>query len=357
MENQTAFASRNGYNDWRHLSDRIKSHEHSIQHMENYAKWKDFANRVEAEKTVDSELSTEFREEKKRLREVFKRIISFVLFFASQNIAFRGKSSNIHDPTNHNGNFNQLVKTVSTFDHVLEEYWQKSGKVHYLSPQTQNELIKIIGSKVRKQILEWVRKSKYFSIILDTTPDVSRLEQKTLILRYLFLNEMTNRYEIKESFIEFVNILVKTGQGISEVALNTLKSIDLNPNDMRGQGYDNGSNFKGKNIGVQKKILDQYPRAFFLPCSNHSLNLVVNDAAAASGAIFFSIVQHIFTFLSSSTNRWDILMKHLIKRSALTTKPICKTRWASRIDAIKPLRLNLNLIIDALREIEETNRN
>lgn len=113
---------------------------------------------------------------------------------------------------------------------------------------------------------------------------------------------------------------------------------------------------KGKNVGVQKKILEKYPRARYNPCASHSLNLLVNDAAEATGATldFFSFVNHIFVFLSGSTNRWDILRKHLINLSNLTVKPICTTRWPSRIDAMKPLRHNIDKIIAALKEIHNS---
>lgn len=57
---------------------------------------------------------------------------------------------------------------------------------------------------------------------------------------------------------------------------------------MRGQGYDNGSNMKGKYQGLQKRILDINPRA---PCCNHSLNLVINDAVKSN---IYSI--HFFQF-------------------------------------------------------------
>lgn len=114
----------------------------------------------------------------------------------------------------------------------------------------------------------------------------------TLIFRYVFYNENAGLYEIKESFIEFIKITDKTGQGISEAIQNELELLGLDPNDMRGQAYDNGSNMKGKKIGVQKKILEKYPRARYNPCASHSLNLLVNDAAEATGATldFFSFV-------------------------------------------------------------------
>ncbi|XP_048513424.1 zinc finger MYM-type protein 1-like [Athalia rosae] len=119
---------------------------------------------------------------------------------------------------------------------------------------------------------------------------------------------------------------------------------------MRGQGYDNGANMKGKRSGVQSRILKINPRATFVPCSCHSLNLVVNDAASASGETvgFFDIVQQLYVFFSGSTSRWDVLKRHI---SALTVKAVSATRWESRIDAIKPLRYQLGEVYDALVDI------
>jgi hypothetical protein len=54
-----------------------------------------------------------------------------------------------------------------------------------------------------------------------------------------------------------------TGQGLFDVLQNELKSLDLDIDNVRGQGYDNGSNMKGKNQGVQKKLLDINSRAFY----------------------------------------------------------------------------------------------
>jgi len=55
---------------------------------------------------------------------------------------------------------------------------------------------------------------------------------------------------------------------------------------------------RGKHNGLQKRILNINPRAFFVPCSAHSLNLVVNDAAHISHetVTFFDLVQEIYVF-------------------------------------------------------------
>jgi hypothetical protein len=83
---------------------------------------------------------------------------------------------------------------------------------------------------------------------------------------------------------------------------------------------------KGKCSGVQHKILCMSPRAFFIPCNSHSLNLVVNDAAMSSrdAVSFFGMVQKIYVFLSASPRHWSVLKKHVTQ---LIVKPLSDTRW------------------------------
>ena len=107
---------------------------------------------------------------------------------------------------------------------------------------------------------------------------------------------------------------------------------------------------RGKYRGVQKRVLDINPRAFFIPCAAHSLNLMVNDAAKVNFKIvdFFSTVQPLYNFFSRSTKKWGILKQHVTK---LTLKSISETRWDSRIEAIKLLRYELSKIYDTLTEL------
>ncbi|XP_033229674.1 uncharacterized protein LOC117181221 [Belonocnema kinseyi] len=48
----------------------------------------------------------------------------------------------------------------------------------------------------------------------------------------------------------------KTGKGLASEILDRLQEDNLNINDVRGQGYDNGANMAGKYQGVQSRILN-----------------------------------------------------------------------------------------------------
>ncbi|XP_025409287.1 zinc finger MYM-type protein 1-like [Sipha flava] len=138
--------------------------------------------------------------------------------------------------------------------------------------------------------------------------------------------------------------------GLSDIIIQQLKDLGIPIKNMRGQGYDNGANMKRKRSGVQRRIRNINPRAFFVPCSTHSLNLVVNDAVQLSKEAieFFDIIQKVYVFFSASTYRWQILLRHITN---LTVKPLSQTRWESRIEALKPFRYQIGEIYDALFEI------
>ena len=74
-----------------------------------------------------------------------------------------------------------------------------------------------------------------------------------------------------------------SGKGLLETFLKrSAEELQLNLSDCRGQCYDNGANMKGKEAGLQARILKINRKALFVPCANHLLNLVVVDSAKSS---------------------------------------------------------------------------
>ena len=94
---------------------------------------------------------------------------------------------------------------------------------------------------------------------------------------------------------------------------------------------------KGKNKGVQSRLLKMNPRALYMPCACHSLNPTLCDMAKSCGKAvsFFGIVQRIYVLFAGSTKRWKVLLDHV---EGLTVKSLSNTRWESRIKSVKPIR-------------------
>ena len=115
-------------------------------------------------------------------------------------------------------------------------------------------------------------------------PDVSYIEQLSVVIRILTVEEDP---QVKEHFIGFLVAEDSTGKSLSALILKKLEELEIAFDDCRGQSYDNGANMRGKNKGVQARLLQLNPRSLFMPCGAHTLNLVISDAAKSSKIIFW----------------------------------------------------------------------
>ncbi|XP_026821672.1 zinc finger MYM-type protein 1-like [Rhopalosiphum maidis] len=353
FDNSNSKLALEGYNDWRHCTQMLKGHETSKNHLTAYSTWLELSLRLKKTKTIDDVNQRILESECRHWNEVLQRIMSVVQFLGHQNLAFRGSSDQLFK--HNNGNFLKLIELMAKYDSVMAEHVRriinsKKNISHYLGKDIQNEMINLLAQSIKSRIVTMVSEAKYYSIILDCTPDISHSELMTIIIRFVSIED--SKVTIREHFLGFISVENSTGDNLCDVLLNILRELNIPLSNMRGQGYDNGANMKGVHSGVQRHIRNINPRAFFVPCSAHSLNLVVNDAAKSSkeAVAFFDIIQKVFNFFSASTIRWQILLKHV---KELTLKPLSQTRWESRIDALKPFRNYIGEIYDALFEISE----
>lgn len=355
---KSQLAKKSGFNDWKHVQERLISHETSPEHFKCMAQWTEAHLRLNKNSAIDQELIDQVRRTTERWQEILKRIVEIILYLAQHNIAFRGSSCKLFTPNN--GNFLGLVQLLGKFDSVMMEHLRpfmdsdRKHSVHMLSPSIQNEFICLMGRQVKLNIAKKIKRAKYFSVIMDCTPDASHQEQTSLTIRYVDEDPAQDGpIRVEESFINYRIIKQSTGESLSNLLIDEISDCGLNMEDCRGQGYDNGANMKGIHKGVQARILEEYPLATFIPCACHSLNLVISDGAKSSvkSVSLFGILQRIFVMFSASTKRWCIISDHV---KGLTLKQVCETRWEARINSITAVLYQYSEILEALLELSET---
>ncbi|KAF8113314.1 hypothetical protein N665_0051s0009 [Sinapis alba] len=231
------YLTTDGYNDWRNLSKRLKEH----------------GRQLHSNQTIDKHVQEKINKEKNHWRKILTRIFALI-----------GQDNNEF--------FLNFIEMIAEFDPVMRDHTRRIGACeihsHYLSHKIQNEVIQMLSNEIRLMIIKTIHASKYFSILLDCTPDISH-KAMSLLIRCVDISSVST--SIEEFFLTFLKLDDKSGEGMFSTIQDALVSFELEIDDVRGKGYDNGSNMKGNN-----------KEAFYTPCGCDSLNLVLCDIASFS---------------------------------------------------------------------------
>lgn len=265
--------ANSGVDDWKHLTETLKSHERSIIHYKSIQCWNELKLRISTDTTINKTNLALMEKEKMHWRDVLKRIVSVIHYLAKCNNAFRGQSDVLF--TKNNGNFLGAIEMLSNFDPVIIEHVKRitndETHVHYLGHEIQNELITLMSNNIRNKIIDYIKKAKYYTVIMDCTPDISHNEQLSLMIRVVNMYDNLSKCpEIEEYFLDFIPVLSTTGLNLSNILLENLNKFGIDIMNCQGQSYDNGSNMVGKYQGVQTRIINKNSRAFFTPFVSHT---------------------------------------------------------------------------------------
>ncbi|XP_042894435.1 zinc finger MYM-type protein 1-like, partial [Parasteatoda tepidariorum] len=215
--------------------------------------------------TIDKELENEIRKEASFWKRVLQRLFDIILTLAKSSLALRGHQEDLHQKGYH-GNFLSFVEIVARYDHILRQVLDMpKGSTRYLSATIQNEMIESLGTKLETHLLEQIRASPFLAIIMDTTQDISKVDQLSIVVRYAVITRSENGQsidiEVKELFLGFYAAIKHGAVDLINQVITLFidKNIDLKK--CVGQGYDGASVMSGVYDGVQKHIKDIQPKA------------------------------------------------------------------------------------------------
>lgn len=103
------------------------------------------------------------------------------------------------------------------------------------------EVIEIVGNKIQKVIVKEIQEAKYFSLSVDSTTDISHIDQLTVVVRFVGVSDG----EVVECFLTFIHIASHNGEALATIVL-TLNKCGIEIKNLRGQCYDNAK----KNVRV-----------------------------------------------------------------------------------------------------------
>ena len=158
---------------------------------------------------------------------------------------------------------------------------------------------------------------------------------------------MNGNYEIIEDSLGLYELSRQNASSIVEAILDTLTRCGLDVHNCRGQSYDGASNMSGGYSGVSALILNHQPKAMYVHCNAHCLDLAVHDVTDQCTTIShcMSFVKEIVDFIQRSPKRLSILkeVSNHLSMFHSNLKPLCPTRWTMRAESYTSLLKNYEL--------------
>jgi hypothetical protein len=87
---------------------------------------------------------------------------------------------------------------------------------------------------VREEILENLKDAKQYSIIVDCTPDISKVKQMSVVARFVQI-KYGEELRIKEHFLDFLLVEKAFGEELTKAILQELRNYNITLENMRGQ--------------------------------------------------------------------------------------------------------------------------
>lgn len=349
-----------GVNQWHKMKSRgakklgkLEQHFSCLSHkaaLHDYCHFMSQSNHIDLimNKHVRVE-AIKIEQEKEFNKQVILILIDVARTLSRQGLAFRG------DGNEDGGNFNQFVKLISRHNPVINRWLNETSMrqyhVTYLGPRSQNEFIDILAAETRNIVVQEILKANIFSVMADTTPDISNKDRLAVCVRYV-----NDNGEATERLLEISEGMDKTGLGTAKQIICILENNGLNTDNIAFQSYDFASNMSGAQKGAHAQLSKLVGHKIpFIPCQAHRLNTYLEHSCEASSIIsnMVDILESIYVFFSSSTKRYGLLNTYISKvENSLHLRNLSRTRWTARAESVKAVWSSLEAISNCLQEIQ-----
>lgn len=348
-----------GFDDWRHVHQRIEEHEASKAHLESVTL---FMAAKQKKSTHDLLLHNQLQKRKQEVlerRHIVQVIVDVLKLIGKQGLAFRASTEQAHtfnDESINHGNFLEIIFLLSKYDPTLKNHLDaitrkskqshearkfkeketgkkskvvgRGGFVTFLSNNTVMKIVTIIRDEMKERISASVKEAVKYSILMDTTIDISGNDQCAFVVRFV------HGREVVERLLSLKCVTSTTAMALLASLSDALKEVGIPIENCVANAFDGASNMSGAYNGLTAKLSDIVPNHIHTWCYAHVLNLVLSDTAQVlpSTISFFGLLQEAQVFLKESLKRQHMYTEEspAYKLGAIGATA---TRWRSRSDA------------------------
>ncbi|KAL4147990.1 hypothetical protein QTP88_002298 [Uroleucon formosanum] len=337
---------------WSHTYQRIDEHENSKDHTDAAEAY--FLNSIK--KNIDfllfSKQKSLRKEHIKHNRQILERIIDVVKLIGKRGLSYRGNQSEsaymLDSLSTDHGNFLDILLLLGKYDIHLNDHLktiiEKSKKAHesgskgrgglitFISKTTLNVIIDSISCIIKNKISDAVREAGMYSVEIDTTQDISVMDQCAVVIRFVDKNCV----KVNEKLIAIVECSNSSGHGMFELLQTVLKNNNLNLEMCIGNATDGAANMQGIYNGFTAWLEKFSPGQVHVWCYAHILNLAITDVTKCSleAASLFTLLNNAAVFFKESHKRMSLWKNVVGEKEQRRLQKAGDTRWWAKESAL-----------------------
>ncbi|CAB4013808.1 zinc finger 862-like, partial [Paramuricea clavata] len=224
-------------------------------------------------------------------------------------------------------------KKVNSLVLLLEHLGCEVKRFQHRSAGSEREIIQLIAKVIQDEIVDQVKSSATFGVLMDDMTDVTSKEQIILFIQYFCKKEE----KVKTKFLSVENVLEQgescsaNAETLFKVFCDKLKELGLDVTKVGGMASDACAD------------------------SNQELSYIekVTNYLTELWKLFEYSNQKMATFMKMQLNLCNLhLLPNVKRKTAKKIKKACKTRWLSTDNAVKSAVENYPAIIQTLLKLE-----
>lgn len=191
----------------------------------------------------------------------------------------------------------------------------------------------MLASEVLRQHIQKIKDAPFYSLMVDETSDITRLEQISVVIRHV-----SDDLQSSETFLGFYETSDTKSKTLFKIVEDILLRFGLSFGKMRGQCYDGAAYVAGHISGLQTRVREVEKGALFVHCNAHQLNLVVQDGMERVKEMknFIGTIKDLLNFIRDSPKsiaEFNRLKTELSLESSDkdggSLSPFCPTRYVA----------------------------
>ncbi|KAJ7547597.1 hypothetical protein O6H91_08G093900 [Diphasiastrum complanatum] len=210
------------------------------------------------------------------------------------------------------------------------------------------EFVKYIGESLQANILEKVRKSRFFGLMVDETTKYIA-DKKSLIIYVSYIE----RFNPITSYLCLISLENENAEAIFGVIMEVVRESNLDIEKFIGFGSDGAGVMIGSVTGVVTRLKKSCPFLSSIHCIAHRCNLACSGPASklAYSNHIDALVNATVAFFSNSCKRQFLLhtLQEELANDVLKLSRINTMRWLSRHGSIKFICDVLQAVIHCIK--------